>query len=167
MANNWPREKDRFIFFGNPSRKDGTLNPLWEITNITFYKPPWQITYAGAPYPRGFKVHKKVVASLDRICQEIWNLAGKSQAKIKEWGLDIYSGGYEYRVKRGGDTLSNHAIGAALDFDASRNQFHDETPNFANIPQVVKAFEKEGWYWRGHVKGRGCDGMHFEAINRL
>jgi hypothetical protein len=45
-----------------------------------------------------------------------------TQQQMDEFGLNIFGGCYNYRLKRGGTTLSMHSWGAAFDFDPIRNQ---------------------------------------------
>lgn len=41
--------------------------------------------------------------------------------RIKELGLDVFGGCYNYRLMRGGSELSTHSWGIALDFDPENN----------------------------------------------
>jgi hypothetical protein len=66
-------------------------------------------------------------------------------------------------VAKSGNSLSTHSWGFALDSDTSRNAFGDTTPHFAHTPQVLNAFEAEGWTWGGNWKKP--DGMHWQAAN--
>ncbi|MEI7507846.1 MAG: M15 family metallopeptidase [Flavobacterium sp.] len=100
---------------------------------------------------------------MSRIFDAIWLASDKNQKIIDDWGVSVFSGSYNYRVMRGGNVLSMHAYGCAIDLDAPRNWFHDQNPHFEKVPQVLRAFEDEGWTWGGSWSGRSKDGMHFQA----
>lgn len=159
---NWPHQSDCDAFYGNPRGRDARASQAWERANLTRLAPPFVMTYAGKPI-KAITIHKKCAPSLTRVLNAIWKSAGKDQKTVDVWGASIFAGSYVYRLRRGGSTLSMHSYACALDLDPARNAFHDETPNFANAPEVVKAFEDEGWTWGGRWRGRACDGMHFQA----
>lgn len=158
----WPLQRDCDTFYGDPRGRDARASSVWEKANLTRIAPPFVMTYAGKPI-KTIAIHTRCAASLTRVLAAIWKSAGKDQKIVDVWGASIFAGSYVYRLKRGGSTLSMHSYGCALDLDPARNAFHDETPNFSNAPEVVKAFEDEGWTWGGRWRGRACDGMHFQA----
>jgi hypothetical protein len=84
--------------------------------------------------------------------------------------VSIFGGVVQYRLMRGGDQLSIHSYGAAIDLDPGRNALHNQTPRFAKFEEVLKAFADEGWTWGGDWNGNGSsaderrpDGMHWQA----
>lgn len=159
--NQWPTQSNRTAFYGNPSSRDPAKpSVIWESANLVRITPPFKMTYAGNPVS-SIRIHKKCAASLQRVFNAIWEASGKSQAKCDEWGVSIFGGTYNYRLTRGGNKLSSHSWGCAIDLDPARNGFGDATPNFAKIPQVLKAFAAEGWTWGG--KWSKPDGMHWQA----
>jgi hypothetical protein len=81
-------------------------------------------------------------------------------AKLAYYGLDLFGGTFNYRLVRGGSSLSLHAYGIAIDLDPAHNALGDTTPRMPAF--VVKAFEDKGWFWGGRWKGSRCDGMHFQ-----
>ncbi|MBP6748146.1 MAG: M15 family metallopeptidase [Xanthomonadaceae bacterium] len=85
------------------------------------------------------------------------------EKRLNEWGVHLYVGGFNYRIMRGSARLSMHSWSCAVDFDSARNRFGDTTPNFASIPQVLEAFDAEGWTWGG--RWRRPDGMHWQAAD--
>jgi D-alanyl-D-alanine carboxypeptidase len=93
----------------------------------------------------------------------VWAAADQREAKIREWGMHLYAGAYNFRPMRGATNLSMHAWGCAVDFDSARNGFGDRTPNFANLPAVLNAFASEGWTWGG--QWAKPDGMHWQAAD--
>jgi hypothetical protein len=160
----WPLQSECNTFYGNPrNQKDPSQpSPKWESENLVRVKPPFVIYYEGKQVKAGMLVHKKVADSLARVLGVIWDKAGKSQAKIDAWGVSNFAGAYTFKLMKSGKALSMHSWGCALDLDPERNGYKDDTPNFANIPEVVAAFENEGWVWGGRWTDP-CDGMHFQA----
>ena len=152
----WPLQRDCDRFYGNPRGANAGPSAKWESANLTLVKCPWVLRYAGKPV-KGLRVHKKVAASLTKVLDAIWVRLGRSQAEIDRIGMSIYGGGYNFRLMRGGSSLSMHSWGCALDFDPARNGMGNSKP--AMDKRVVEEFEREGWEWGGHWK----DGMHFQA----
>lgn len=156
----WPLQKDCDRFYGNPRGANGKPSAKWESENLVSIRPPYRMTYAGKPIT-GIRVHKKCAESLKRVLARIWEAAGKDQATVDRWGVSIYGGAYNYRLMRGGNSLSMHSWGCAIDLDPARNGLGDQTPHFANVPEVLAAFAAEGWEWGGDWSRR--DGMHWQA----
>ncbi len=156
----WPLQKDCDRFYGNPRGANGKPSAKWESENLVSVRPPFKMTYAGKPIS-GIRVHKKCAESLKRVLARIWEAAGKDQATVDRWGVSIYGGAYNYRLMRGGNSLSMHSWGCAIDLDPARNGLGDQTPHFANVPEVLAAFAAEGWEWGGDWSRR--DGMHWQA----
>lgn len=154
----WPLQRDCAKFYGDPRGSNGAASSRWERENLITVPCPWALTYAGRPV-KGIRVHRKVAESLTRALANIWERVGQSQAEIDRIGMSVYGGGYNFRVMRGGSSLSMHAYGAAVDFDPGRNALGDATP--AMDPRVIEEFEREGWEWGGHWSRP--DGMHFQA----
>lgn len=75
--------------------------------------------------------------------------------------IHTYSGCYNPRFIAGTSSLSNHAFGLAIDFDATQNA---RGTAGAMDRTVVSIFEKWGFTWGGHW--RYTDPMHFE-LNRI
>lgn len=164
-APKWPTQANRNAFYGDPRGANGRVDQKWETANITRVEFPWDcavLAWDVNTRVKSCRVHRLCAESLKRVLDAIWIASGRSEAKIREWGMHLYGGGYEFRPSRGGTKLSSHAWGCAIDFDPARNAFKDTTPNFANIPQVVDAFRAEGWTWGGPWRPN-ADGMHFQA----
>jgi hypothetical protein len=88
--------------------------------------------------------------------------AGGDPGKLAFWGVDVFSGSFNYRAKRAANSLSMHAYGIALDLDAPRNQFKSRNMHFAQFKkEVVSPFLDLGGDWGGDWK-RSIDGMHFQ-----
>ena len=160
----WPLQKDMDQFYGDPRgvKNPSVANPMWVVDNLAWVSPRYDLYYDGKVVRR-FQAHKKVVESLKRVFVDIWNRAQSRKDTLKEWGADQFGGCYNYRLKRGGTSLSCHAYGAAVDLDPGRNGHHDTTPNFTKDHPVVLAFKAEGWIWGGDWAGASVDAMHFQA----
>ncbi len=156
----WPLQRDCDAFYGNPRGANGRASAQWEAANLVIVQAPYQLYYGKTPI-RGVRVHRKCAESLRRVFTRIWDAAGRDQAVVDAWGASAFSGAYVFRNKRGGGTLSMHAYGCAIDFDAARNAMGNRRPNFGRPgpDAVVKAFAAEGWIWGGVFN----DGMHFQA----
>ena len=160
----WPHQSEVDSFYGNPRGEDGQPNARWESDNIVKVKPPWKIITAWDFEPvSGIRIHRECADSLKNILKQIWISSGQDERKIKEWGMHLYAGGYNFRPMRGGTKLSMHSWGCAVDFDSARNAYGDPSPNFASIPLVLEAFANEVWIWGG--KWQKPDGMHWQAAN--
>jgi D-alanyl-D-alanine carboxypeptidase len=160
--NKWPLQRECDEFYGNPRGINGGPSLKWEREKLVLVAPPFEMYFLNRRV-KGLRVHFKCADSLRTILGTIWTAAGHRQEIIDLWGVSTYGGGYNYRLMRGGNQLSMHSYGCAIDLDPGRNGLGDTTPHFENLPMVVDAFEKEGWIWGGRWGGRYCDGMHFQA----
>lgn len=157
----WPLQTDRDAFYGNPRSRDVTkASAKWESENLVLISVPFVMRFDGRPI-RGVRIHKRCADSLTRVLDEIWVNAGRTQTAIDTWGVSQFGGSYNYRLVRGGTSLSSHSWGCAIDLDPARNGLGDATPNFANIPEVLEPFFNQGWTWGGNWSRP--DGMHWQA----
>lgn len=162
--------------YGDPrSPKDRTkMSASWEAANIVKIVPPFRMTYAGKTI-KVIRVHRLCAESLSRVLDKLLASATRlnpksPQSLLNKSGASIFGGVVMYRLMRGGNSLSIHSYGAAIDLDPARNGMYDKTPNFANYPWVLEAFASEGWKWGGDWNGNGssaderlADGMHWQA----
>jgi hypothetical protein len=162
---NWPQQAEVSLnkYYGNPRGRSGTVSDMWAKANLVYVKAPFVMTYAGKPITKGCLVHKKCKDAFAAVFEEIWDAAGRDQNVVDDWGASVYAGAFNYRLIRGGNRLSTHSWGCAIDLDPARNGFHDTTPHFTGTCETVKAFERHGFTWGGRWSGRSCDGMHFQA----
>ena len=130
-------------------------------SNLVNIKPPYQLYYCGKPV-KTIRVHKLIADRVQAALKEI--LAHYGIEKIKELGLDQYSGSYNYRKSTNGSSLSMHAWGIALDFAAEKNTYAMKKPQ-ASLSKP----ECEMWWkiWEKHCAvslGRQCnyDWMHLQ-----
>lgn len=163
----WPTQANRNRFYGNPALPSGKLNPAWEAANIVRVNIPWKAVLAWDTdaVVKTIRIHRLCAPSLQRILDAIWAAAGKRQATIEAWGMHLYGGAFEFRLTRGGTGLSSHSWACAIDWDPERNAMGDQTPNFANCPEVCKAFADEGWTHGMAWKGKNKDAMHWQAAS--
>jgi hypothetical protein len=171
--------------YGNPRGEGGKLSESWRAANIVAMPIPWpapfnkmRLAWDMDEAVRTIAIHRLAAPSLSAVLKEIWD---ESRAVIKKrdgfeetseyydrqtmdylrkQGLDLYGGGFNYRLKRGGSTLSTHSWGCAIDLDPERNGMGDTTPAMPIFARTL--FENAGWVWGGRWKGKNCDGMHFQ-----
>jgi hypothetical protein len=174
----WPTQQEVLLnksVYGDPRGKDkARMSPAWERANIVSIIPPFKMTYADIPIKR-IRVHKHCAQSLLRVLNSLLASARKEDPKhpqkvLDHWGVSIFGGVVQYRLMRGGNRLSMHSYGCAIDLDPARNGMYNRKPRFGQFPAVLKAFKDEGWRWGGDWDGDGssaderqADGMHWQA----
>jgi hypothetical protein len=111
------------------------------------------------------RVHKKVAAGVEQIFDEYFS--GAERFPIKSIG------GYALREKR-----SEHNYGTAIDINWTENfmigpdgieagEFWNpelSVLSIADDSELVRAFERHGWYWAGNGWGDTYDYMHFSFM---
>lgn len=100
---------------------------------------------------KGFWAHRNVKDSLEEIFQAI-----ADQGCAHE--VTSFDGCYNNRVIRGGQRLSLHAFGAAVDLSAERLPLGSDK-RFSD--KFIKIWTDRGWTYGGDFKGRK-DPHHFE-----
>lgn len=158
----WPTEKEVQKFYGNPDTNfDGTPDPSWEAENIVGLKPAYAMVLAWNPAQPVSRIR------VHRLCAES---LGECLAKIGELGTDFihhhelhhFGGAFNFRVKRGGHTLSMHSYGCAIDLSPRINAFKKKWDKTTMMPEkVVEIFEAAGWQFGG--RWSVGDAMHFQA----
>lgn len=87
--------------------------------------------------------------------------------KIKELGIDLFGGCFNYRKMRGGSAWSMHSWGIAIDLDPARNQLKEtsKTARFARpeYKPMIDIFYSHGFIGLGPEQNR--DWMHFESAS--
>ena len=137
----------------------------WMKANLVRIPAPFQMTYDHKPL-RVITIHRRCADSLRAVLKTIWANAGQDQATVDAWGVSVFGGSFNFRLKRGLSTLSMHSYGCALDFDPGRNPLGARNGNFTENSPVVMAFEEAGWEWGGRWKKRP-DRMHFRLLGRV
>lgn len=156
--NSWPLQSNCDSFYGNPRGiGGGHVNEAWYSQNIVIVKLPFEMRMGTDPITR-ISIHKKCAASVLRVFTSVAPMLCTAAFKIPDYN---YDGSFNYRVMRGGRSLSMHAYGCAIDLDAEHNPMGKKTVRFKDTSIWVKAFEAEGWVWGG--RWSSPDAMHFQA----
>ena len=159
----WPDDRlDAMIaFYGDPrSRGAPAVSGAWQKAHLVTIEPPYQLFYAGSAVSR-IAVHHRCESSLYSILMRISDRFDATDRA--RYGLDEFGGVFNFRVKRGGTSLSTHAFAAAIDLAVANNPLgaaYGSLPDMMPI-EVVGFFEDEGWEWGGHWSRP--DAMHFQA----
>lgn len=108
------------------------------------------------------RCHNLVAGKFIKIFSQI--LAHYGIDKIKELGIDLYGGCFNFRKMRGGSDWSRHSWGVAIDLDPERNQLKEtsKTARFARpeYKAMIDIFYANGFVNLG--RERNFDWMHFE-----
>ena len=108
------------------------------------------------------RCHKLVAQNFTNAFNEILSVYGL--AKIKDLGIDLFGGCFNFRAMRGGSDYSHHSWGIAIDLDPERNQLKEtsKTARFARpeYKPMIDIFYKHGFVNLGVEKN--YDWMHFE-----
>jgi hypothetical protein len=157
------RPEDTFGSEGDMIRRFGQPgSPICTSGRVVM---PWDTVLAWDPRQKikFFACHADVADSAQRVLE---NVAGiYSAAEIQSLGLDQFAGCFNYRVKRGGNTLSTHAFGVAIDWDSARNRLKWNAPrarlSHADAAPFWDAWAAERWTSLG--RARDFDWMHVQA----
>ena len=106
--------------------------------------------------------HKLIADRLTSVFNELMVEYGYN--KIKELGIDLFGGCFNYRRMRNGSAWSMHAWGIAIDLDPARNTLKEtsRTARFARpeYKPMINIFYKHGFESLGVEKN--YDWMHFQ-----
>ena len=106
--------------------------------------------------------HELVSKNFLDVFNEIHRVYGYE--KIKEFGIDLFGGCFNYRKMRGGNSWSTHSWGIAIDLHPSANSLKTPYNNsLFSKPEYKKLheiFEKHGFENLGKTKG--YDAMHWQ-----
>lgn len=144
-------------------KKYGKPNESGEGYLVTIDIPyPMRIAWDTDTTVNKIRCHKLIADRLKAVLDEI--LIEYGYDKIKELGIDLYGGCFNYRKMRGGSSWSKHAWGIAIDLDPDRNQLKESaiTARFARpeYKKMIDIFYKHGFLSLGVEKN--YDWMHFE-----
>lgn len=151
----YPRQSDMRTFYGAAGGPQCTAG---EVV-LPF---PMLLAWNKQQVIRRFFCHEKLARPFTDIFRHAVKHYG--QADIERLNLNIYGGCFNHRKKRGGNTLSTHAYGAALDLNPAKNQLrwgadraqfaHPDYEPFWNIV-MAHGGTPAGYAW-------GADWMHFQ-----
>ena len=109
----WPRQSGVTAFYGTAGAPACTAGSVI----LPF---PFVIAWDDSQRITRFSCHAKVATALIRIFGQA--AAHYGEAEFRRLRLDQFGGCYNYRVMRGGTSLSMHAWGIAVDLDPINNQ---------------------------------------------
>lgn len=145
--NPWPASDEVSLirFYGKPGDESNLVN--LSVIGLG-------VKYEGRE-ARTIRCHKLVAESLHRIIDEI-------SAGVHAGVLSHYAGCFNYRLMRGGNRISTHSWGIAIDLAPNWNGNLVPWPDVATMPlEVMEIFAREGWLSAGAFWGR--DAMHFQS----
>ena len=120
----------------------------------------------GVANVRGMRVHSKVAKYAEAAFSMIWQNYG--QDRIIRLGLDVFSGSYNVRLKRGSKTLSKHSFGIAHDWLHTENglktPFKNATFSKPEYKDFLDIWQECGFLNLGRLPTFGRDAMHFEFM---
>ena len=147
--------------YGNPDANgDSVLDREWFDANVSVFALPFPLALSWAPATtiRRFQAHRlageRIIAALSRMA------AYKGVDYLRDERLDRWGGCFNFRLMRGGSTLSAHAWGTAVDINPDIGRL-GSWPDARTYPRfIIDAFEAEGFAWGG--RWARPDAMHFE-----
>jgi len=143
--------------------KYGKPNVTGEGYLVTINLPyPMRLAWDTDTIVHKMRCHKLVADKFLAVFNEIHREYG--YAKIKELGIDLFGGCFNFRKMRGGNDWSTHSWGISLDLDPARNQLKEtsKTARFARpeYKKMIDIFYKHGFIGLGPEQNR--DWMHWE-----
>lgn len=144
-------------------KKYGTPNETGAGYLVTIKLPyPMRIAWDTDSSVSTMRCHRLVADKLLAVFNDLLSHYGYD--KIKELGIDLYGGCFNYRRMRNGSAWSMHAWGIAIDLDPARNTMKEtkRTARFARpeYKKMIDIFYKHGFISLGREKD--FDWMHFE-----
>ena len=123
---------------------------------------PMRLAWDKKTTVKKMRCHKLVASNFKAVFNEILSVYGIE--KIKELGIDLFGGCFNFRSMRGGSDYSRHSWGIAIDLDPERNLLKEtsRTARFARpeYKTMIDIFYKHGFI--SLVKEKNYDWMHFE-----
>lgn len=137
--------------FGAPGREEELVSVL----------PAYPLYFEGRAV-RSIRVHRLIAPHVQQALRQVLEHYGAEE--IHRLGLDQYGGSYSYRPTSGGNALSMHAWGIALDFAPASNGLKVKSPR-ASLSHP----DCDAWWdiWESHGavslgRARNYDWMHVQ-----
>jgi hypothetical protein len=143
--------------------KYGKPNETGDGYLVTIQLPyPMRLAWDTDTIVHKMRCHKLVADKFLAVFNEIHRVYGYE--KIKELGIDLFGGCFNFRKMRGGNDWSTHSWGISLDLDPARNKLKEtsKTARFARpeYKPMIDIFYKHGFIGLGPEQNR--DWMHWE-----
>jgi hypothetical protein len=143
--------------------KYGKPNVTGEGYLVTIQLPyPMRLAWDTDTLVYRMRCHKLVADKFLAVFNEIHREYGYE--KIKELGIDLFGGCFNFRKMRGGNDWSTHSWGIAIDLHPAANSLKTpyskslfSKPEYDNLHKI---FEKHGFENLGKTKG--FDSMHWQ-----
>ena len=154
-----PNGKEEIIrLFGDPTS--------YELDQGQRVKDDWPNSiltpvYLVSPLPLSWNMAQKVkrISINKQLAADFSHLLGELESAHLWEKITSFGGCYCWRAQVGGDRLSTHSWGIALDLNVETNQ--RGTPGNMD-KDLVAVFNDFGWLWGGIWPGQRCDPMHFQ-----
>jgi hypothetical protein len=144
-------------------KKYGTPNETGAGYLVTLTLPyPMRLAWDTDETVTKIRCHKLVAAKFEAVFKDLLETYGLT--RIKELGIDLFGGCFNFRKMRNGNAWSKHSWGIAIDLDPARNTLKETraTARFARpeYQPMIDIFYKHGFI----SLGVECnfDWMHFE-----
>ena len=143
--------------------KYGKPNATGEGYLITINLPyPMRLAWDLDTTVTKMRCHKLAGGRFLAVFNELMRVYGYD--KIKELGIDLFGGCFNFRKMRAADDWSTHSWAIAIDLDPARNGMNTPLSN-ANFSKpeykpMLDIFKKHGFEWGGDLWKKDC--MHFQ-----
>jgi hypothetical protein len=148
--------KERIAKYGKPNQTgDGYL--------VTIQLPyPMRLAWDIDTVVHKMRCHKLVADKFLNVFNELMRVYGYN--KIKELGIDLFGGCFNFRKMRAANDWSTHSWAIAIDLDPSRNGMNTKITKAQfskpEYKQMIEIFKKHGFEWGGDLWEKDC--MHFQ-----
>ena len=161
--NKIPKKEELYDYYGDPGRS--SPDAKWKAENIVRAISPFpmRLSWNKDQVARNLLINKKVAPAMIDALQAIADYKGHQY--LIDNDFDLLGGIYNWRKIRGGDYLSTHSWGIAIDLNPHLGPWDYpkyKAGDYNNLQPVfiTEAFEKRGFL---NLK---WDTMHFQALGR-